>query len=228
MTRRWRVVRPLAALGLAAALTTALAQSTTSAAFTATTGDPGNQVNSAATFCASPGTTILSPTADAAVYEVNANTKYGTTTGMGVGAGTATGMRAFTFIAFALASQQPMPARCQVTSAKLNLFASTPTTGATLEAYRATAAWDQTTITWNTGRPGLTGTPTTTTSLATSTTGWQQWDVTLLTRELYAGPDYGFALRDSQDVAGSARYQTWDSMESGNASHRPTLELTWG
>ena len=229
MAGRWtRFARPLGAFGLAAALTAALTQSTTSASFTATTGDAGNKVSSAATFCASTGSASLSPVADTAAYQAQPNTKYGTATGIGVGVGTTTSMNAYSFIAFAVATQQPLPARCRVTGATLTVFATTPTSGATIDAYRANAAWDPGTLTWNTGRPGFAGTPASTTSLTTGTTGWQTWDVTLLTQELYTGPDYGFALRDSATSAASSRYQTWDSMEGTTVLQRPKLDITWG
>jgi hypothetical protein len=113
-----------------------------------------------------------------------------------------------------------------VTSATLWIYASAPTAGATLYAYRADATWNAATMTWNTGRVGFTGTPAPTASLAAA--GWQQWDVMLLTRELYAGPDNGFALKDSVDNAASARYQTWSSMENGTVANRPKLDITWG
>lgn len=52
--------------------------------------------------------------------------------------------------------------------------------------------------------------------------------MTTLTRELYAGPDYGFALEDSVDGAASARCQTWASMENPTVANRPRLDITWG
>jgi hypothetical protein len=81
-------------------------------------------------------------------------------------------------------------------------------------------------MTWNTGRVGFTGTPATTASLASA--GLQTWDVTTLTRELYAGTNNGFALKDSVYDAAAARYQTWDSMEAGTVANRPKLAITWG
>jgi hypothetical protein len=218
----------VAVLGVAATLTAALTQSATSAAFMATTGDAGNQVTTAATFCTSPDSVTLSPTSDAAVYQSQPATRYGSSPSMGVGVGTTTTANAHTFITFSLATQAPLPARCRVTSATLNVHATTPMTGATIHAYRADAAWNAATLTWGTGRPGFTGTPAGTTSLTTGSSGWQRWDVTALTRELYAGPDYGFALRDAANSAASARYQTWDSMDSTTVLNRPTLEITWG
>jgi hypothetical protein len=224
---RPRLLRPLAALGVAATLTVALTQSTTSASFTATTGDAGNQVSSAASFCTSPGNASLSPIADAAANQAAPNSKYGTATTIGVAVGV-TSANAYTFIAFSVATQAPLPARCRVTSATLSFFSTQPASGAWLDAYRANAAWDATTLTWNTGRPGFAGTPATTASLTTGTTGRQTRDVTQLTRELYTGPDYGFALRDAADSFTSTRYQYWDSMESTIVAQRPKLDITWG
>lgn len=217
-----RPVRPLAALGLATGLTVALTQSTTTASFTATTADSGNQVSSAPTFCTSPGSTSLTVAMDAAVYQSNPNTNYGATASIGVGS--ANSANAYSFMKFTLPA---LPAYCTVTAATLSVRASTPTAGAVLNVYRADAAWNGATLTWNTvGRPGFTGTPATTNSLASA--GVQQWDVKTLTQQLYAGPDYGFALKDSVDNAASARYQTWDSLEATTAANRPKLDLTWG
>ena len=56
----------------------------------------------------------------------------------------------------------------------------------------------------------------------------QTWNLTTLTRELYAGTDNGVAVKDSVDDAGLMRGQTWDSMEVGPAANRPKLDITWG
>jgi hypothetical protein len=226
-SRRGRIWQGAAA-ALAAALTVALTQNTTTAAFTAQTGDAGNQVSSASTFCTAPGGASLSPTADTAAYQAQPATKYGTANPIGVAVGTTTTMNGYTFVRFSVATQAPLPSRCRVTSATLSFFASQPMTGATLYAYRADAAWDPAILNWSTGRPGFTGTPAVSASLPTGTTGRQQWDVTQLTQELYAGPDHGFALRDSADIAGSTRYQYWDSMEAADPLRRPRLDITWG
>ena len=219
-----RSARRLGVLGAVAALTVTLAQSTTTAAFTAQTGDTGNRATTATTFCTSPGTTTpaLTATMDTAVYQANPNTNYGTGTSIGIGS--ANLANAYSYVKFDLTAA-PIPARCTITSATLSIRASTPMAGATIEVYRANAAWNLT-MTWNTGRVGFTGTPSSTASL--SAAGVQTWDVTTLTRELYAGTNNGFALKDSVDNAGSARYQTWDSMESGTAANRPKLSITWG
>jgi hypothetical protein len=222
--RLLRSGRRLAVMAAAAAFTVLLAQHTTTAAFTAQTGDTGNQVTTAATFCTSPGTTSPALTAvlDTAVYQSNPTQTYGT--GASIGVGSATSANAYSYIKFDLTAAS-IPARCTITSATLTVRASTPMAGATLQVYRADAAWTNA-ITWNVGRVGFTGTPSTTASL--SAAGFQSWNVTTLTRELYAGTNNGFALKDSVDNAGSARYQTWDSLESTTPANRPKLSITWG
>lgn len=219
-----RYARRLAGLGAAAAFTVLLTQHTTTAAFTAQTGDTGNAVSTAATFCTSPGSTspALTATMDTAVYQSNPHTNYGA--GASIGVGSATSANAYSYVKFDLTAA-PIPARCTITNATLTIRASTPTAGATLLVYRADGAWTNT-MTWNTGRVGFTGTPASTASL--SAAGFQTWNVTTLTRELYAGTNNGFALKDSVENDAPARYQIWDSLESGTAANRPKLSITWG
>ena len=220
-----RSARRLGVLAAAAALTVAMAQSTTTAAFTAGTDNGSNQATTASTFCPAAGSATLTPIADTAVYQANSGTNYGSGTGIGVGVGTTTTANAYSYVKFDLVAAA-IPARCTVTAATLTIRASSPTAGATLQVFRADAAWNAGTMTWATGRVGFTGTPVSTASLASA--GLQTWDVTTLTRELHAGPNHGFALRDAADSAATARYQTWDSMEAGIAANRPKLALSWG
>jgi hypothetical protein len=217
-----RFVRRAAALAGAVVLTVVLAQSATSAAFTAGTSNSANQVTSAPTFCTTPNSKTLTPTMDTAVYQSNPDQNYGA--GVSIGVGSSTSANAYSYLKFDLTAA-PIPANCTVTGASLFIYASAPMAGATLYAYRANASWG-TNMTWNTGRVGFAGTPAPTTSLGAA--GLQQWDVTTLTRELYAGPDYGFALKDSVDGASSARYQTWSSVENATVANRPKLQITWG
>jgi len=217
-----RFLRRAAALSAAVVLTVVLAQSATSAAFTAGTSNSANQVASATTFCTTPNSTTLAPTMDTAVYQSNPDQNYGS--GGSIGLGSAASANAYSYLKFDLTTA-PIPAHCTVTNATLSIYASAPMVGATLHAYRANASWGAS-MTWNTGRVGFAGTPAPTTSLGAA--GLQQWDVTTLTRELYVGPDYGFALKDSVDNAASARYQTWSSVENTTVANRPKLQITWG
>lgn len=219
-----RSARRLGVLAPAAALIVALAQSTTTAAFTAGTANGGNQATTASTFCPAAGSATLTPIADTAVYQASPGTNYGSGSGIGVGVGTTTTANAYSYVKFDLVAAA-IPGRCTVTAATLTIRASSPSPGATLQVFRADAAWNPGTMTWATGRVGFTGTPVSTASVASA--GLQTWDVTVLTRELHAGPNHGFALRDSAESAGTSRYQTWDSMESGTAAYRPKLALSW-
>jgi hypothetical protein len=211
----------LAVLAGASAFTVLLAQHTTTAAFTAQTGDTGNQATTATTFCTSPGTSAnLAPTRDTAIYEVNANANYSAT---GIGVGTGASGDAYTLLKFTLPT---IPARCTVTAATLYVYAKTPTAPATVNAYRSTQAWTNSN-TWNTlPRPGWTGTPASTAVSASA--GWLSWDVKTLTQELVNGPDYGFLLKDSVDHHPTVtRYQTWESLES-YPTRAPYLVVSWG
>ena len=145
-----------------AALTVVLAQNTTTASFAGQTGDTGNQVSSAATFCTTPGSTTLGPAMDTAVYQATRPRYYGAA--VSIGLGSATSANAYSYVKFTLTSA-PIPAHCTVTSATLSVYASAPMAGATLYVYRADAAWNAATMTWNTGRVGFTGTPAQTASL---------------------------------------------------------------
>lgn len=208
-------------LALAVALTVALTQNTTTAAFTAQTSDTTNQVTAKASFCVSPGSTTLTVATDAAVNQASPTSNYGTNTTIGVASGV--GANAYTLLQFSLATQAPLPHGCRVTSAQLSVYATGPTASRTLVAHRASGTWTST-VTWNTvGRPGPAGTAATTPSRATA--GWQTWDVTVLTGELYAGPDNGFLLKDATDGAATTAYQYWASSEAGSPA---TLAITWG
>lgn len=210
------------ALAVVATVTVALAQNTTTAAFTAQTGDTGNQVTAKSSFCVSPGSTVLTVATDAASNQDAPTTSYGTNTTIGVASGPTA--NAHTYLKFSLAAQAPLPNRCRVTGARLAVYATGSAPSRTLQAFRASTAWTGA-VTWNTaGRPAPAGTAATTGSLGAA--GWQEWDVTVLTRELYTGPDYGFLLKDANDNAPSTQYQYWASLESG--SNPAKLTITWG
>jgi hypothetical protein len=123
---RPRLIRPLAALGAAATLTVALTQSTTTAAFTATTGDAGNQVSSASTFCTAPGRVDTPAAVDTGLYQSQRTSNYHANPTIGV-ISTA-GAVARTLIKFDLSGR---PAGCVVQSAVLTLRVANGTPGAT-------------------------------------------------------------------------------------------------
>jgi hypothetical protein len=219
--RRLRWWQPTA-VAVAVGLTVALTQNTTGAVFTGQTGNAGNQVTAGPQFCISPGpATPLVTTGDAAVYQANTGGQYGSTTSIGVGS--AVNANAYSYMTFTLPSA---PSGCVLSSAVLKVYAS-QSQAATISVSRASVAWNPATITWATvGKPVPAGTPVNV--AVPGGAGFQQFTVTQLTKELMAGPDYGFMLKDATDDAASARYQTWDSLEGATPAQRPQLTLTWG
>jgi hypothetical protein len=213
-------------VALAGALTVALSQSTTTAAFTAQTVDTGNQVTANSDFCAATGTSVTLPNptypvvVDTAVYESQPTLNYSTNVQLGIVA--PTGGRARTLIKFTLPTR---PSGCVVASAALKLRVTNGAVGATVVAYRAAATWNPTTVSWSSdpGYVAAGGSPTGSTAVGTFT----QWNVGSLVTALYAGPDYGFELRDAAEGAGTAA-QLYDSMEVTTVANRPQLVITWG
>ncbi len=218
-----RAARRLGVMGAAAALTVALAQQSTTAAFTAQTGDTGNQASTAATFCTSPGSTTVGASADTTVYLANRTTPYGTSTDVGVGS--SSGADGRVLVKFSLPA---LGARCTVTSATLRLYAHDPEAGRTIDAYRvdpAAPAWSEAATHWD-NQPATTGTAVTSTALASA--GWQKWTVTSIVTSLYTGTNSGLLLRDRTEGSGTAYWQLYRAREYGTAANRPQLVVTWG
>jgi hypothetical protein len=219
-----RLARPLAALGVAAGLTVGLAQQTTTAAFTATTGDTGNSVTAAASFCATPGGTTVIASADTTTYQQSPTSVYGSSGDVGVGS--QSGQNGRVLVKFTL---PPLGAHCVVTGATLRLYAHTPATGRTIDVYRvdpaAAPAWSEVSTHWN-NQPATTGTAEGTTSLFSA--GWQQWTVTPMVTSFYAGTNSGFLLRDRTEGSGTAQWQLYSARENATTAQRPQLVLTWG
>lgn len=211
-----------AAVALAGALTVALTQNTTTAAFTAQAGNTGDQVTTATSFCASPGSTTLGASGDTTGYETNPTTAYGSSADIGVGS--AAGANGRVLITFALPA---LGAHCSVTAATLRLYAHTPVAGRTIDVYRVDplATWSEATTTWNT-LPATTGAAVGSSSLAAA--GWQQWSVTSMVDAMYTGTNNGFLLRDRTEGNGTAIWQLWAGRENATTANRPQLTFTWG
>ena len=220
--RRW--LWQAGAVALAGALTVALTQNTTTAAFTGQTVDTGNQVTAKTDFCSDPGRvdTVVTGTVDTGVAEGNPTTNYSANPSIGVAQTWSSTGRARTLIKFAL---PPKPSGCVVASAAMKLHVSSSQQPANVTVFRAAATWNPATVIW-TSDPGVvagSGTTTAATALGTTT----QWNVATQVTALYAGPDYGFELRDAGETSGSLT-QLYDSMESGTSSFWPQLVITWG
>ena len=224
---RRRAVRSsrLAVMGAAAVFTVLLAQHTTTAAFTAQTGDTGNSASTAASFCTAPGTPApVAAIADTTGYQQNPTTLYGTS--VDTGAGSANAANGRVLVRFNLPS--PPAPHCVVTAATLRLYAHTPQSGRMIDVYRvdpAAPAWSEATTNWN-NQPATTGAGVGVASLASA--GWQEWPVTSMVTAMQAGTNSGFLLRDRAEGSGTAFWQLYAARENATASNRPQLVLTWG
>jgi hypothetical protein len=207
-------------ISLAVAITTvtALAGSwltaPTLAAFSDTTNNPGNSFSAAASFCTAPGTQTVGADADAYVDQGQPTANFGTDPALVVRSQNGP-KDARVLVHFAL----PSVSFCAVTSATLRLYASTATTGRTLETYALGGAWGEASVTWN-NQPATAGSP----SLASSATGWVQWDVTSHVQTMYASTNDGFLIKDSVETSSPAKTQTFRSREA--PSYQPQLVLT--
>jgi hypothetical protein len=213
----------MAVLAGAAAFTVLLAQHTTTAAFTAQTGNAANSATTAASFCATPGSSTVAASADTTGYQQNPTTIYGTSGD--IGAGSATGANGRVLVRFALPA---LGTHCVVTAATLRLYAHTPQAGRTVDAYRVdptAPAWSEASTNWN-NQPATTGAGVGVASLASA--GWQQWTVTSMVTSMYAGTNSGFLLRDRVEDSATAYWQLYASRENATTANRPQLVLTWG
>jgi hypothetical protein len=215
-----------AVVAVAGVLTVALTQNTTGAVFMGQTVDTNNQLTAAPDFCTAPGRTDTVPNAtyptvvDTAIYESQAGLNFYTDPKLGVVA-TSPG-RVRTLIKFQLPTK---PSGCVVTSATLKLHVTNGAVGASIVVYRAAAAWTQNLVTWNTDPGVVAGSGTGSPSTAALTT--TPLNVAAQVTGLYAGPDYGFELRDAAEGPGSGA-NLYDSTDSTTSAYRPQLEIIWG
>jgi hypothetical protein len=214
-----RFGRRLAALGAAAALTVALAQSTTTAAFTAQTGN-GNTVSTATTFCTSPGSDTAVAGEDSSTNGTPGNTT-NTNAGGNLSVGTSTAGDGYGYIRFT--DMDPVPSRCRILSATLTLYATT-SQAAAMQVQRAASSWSQTSLNWS-NQPAAAGTPFLFT--VPGGAGQQVLTVTQLVQDIYNGSNYGFLVRDQASLI-ATRYQIYSSFENGTVANRPKLSFSWG
>lgn len=220
MTKR-RVPLRFAGLAVASVLTVLLAQQATSASFTATTADGGNQVTASSNFCASAGGTTLTVAEDATGYQTNPTTNYGSYASLGVVSQAGGNARAV--VRFTLPA---LPSHCDITGATLRLYANDPDVGGTIDVYRADPTaplWTEAGLIWN-NLPAPAGSAVGTASLAAP--GWQQWTVTSLVQTLYTTANNGFILKDRTE--GAVAPGRWQYYDSDDATNKPQLVLSWG
>jgi hypothetical protein len=219
--RLLRAVRQAAGFGLVATLVAVLGQSTTAASFTAATGDTGNVVSAAASFCSAPGTSgVTTANQDAGVNQANQAQLYN---GTQMAVGTSSGGDSYMYIRFNMPTVSP--AGCTATSATLSMTAPT-SQAATIDVVRAAGPWSETSLYWP-NQPGYTGTAV---SKAVTGTGVHTWSVAAHVNAMLTGPNYGFVVKDQLNSGGPTgtvtRFQIYNGFTA--ASGKPTLTITWG
>jgi hypothetical protein len=161
-------------------------------------------------------TVTLGAAADSWVLQSSATQNYGTDSGLKVD--TKSGANSRALYRFNLPA---IPAGCQVTSAKLRLYATSYKTGRTLQASRLASTWTETGVNWS-NQPQTTGTAAT----VASGSGYREWTVTQHVQAMYApGANHGFLIRDATEN-GSGLDQVFHSREKGS-DNPPRLVLTF-
>jgi hypothetical protein len=161
-------------------------------------------------------TVTLGSVADSWILQDSGGQNYGTDSGLKVDSKSGANARAlFRF------NLPAVPAGCQVTSAKLRLYATSYKTGRTLQALMVAAPWTEGGLTWN-NQPATTGTAAT----VASGSGYREWDVVGQVRNMYSTANNGFLIRDATENGGGID-QVFHSREKGS-DNPPRLVLTFG
>jgi hypothetical protein len=131
-----------------------------------------------------------------------------------------------------------IPAGCQMTAAHLNLYYYAEDfigVSPTLSAYRVTAAWTETAVTWNsrtaaqawatTGGDHATAESSVVASAATF--GWLAWDVTAMTGmwRSNSASNFGVMVAEPNDDPGNGGRKLFYSMQSSNTQLRPFISV---
>jgi type II secretory pathway pseudopilin PulG len=175
----------------------------------------GNIPFDSASSCPAAPMTV-NPSEDGMVDEDNSNDNYGGSTTAGTRSDNDDNRR--TFFKFTLPS---IPANCSLDTATLKLYVSQHSSSQrTLRAYQVNGSWSESHIDWD-NQPGTTGSAVTTTSPPAP--GWISFGVTSIVQSQYAGPNYGFMVRDSSED-GSGH---WNAIVPREGTSKPELVLTW-
>lgn len=190
---------------------------------------------------ATPSTTTA--VADASVRQANANTNFGTATTTNVA--TANGANRRLYIRFDLTVCSPaIPSTATVRLATLRLYASAlPSNCRTVDLFRVTASWAESTLTWNNQPFGTTiNNPASSSAVDTYGAGTPAGCENLSTGVYIVGANptadvsafaagtatnFGWMLRD--DVEGSATTftQTYSAKDLGTIAQAPQLVITY-
>jgi large repetitive protein len=210
-------LRVAAALVVASALLLAVGALAggTHSAFSGATANPGNSFQAEAIFdCSAAVTVTLNADNDSWLDENSSDSNFGSDQILKLRSqSSGNDMRAI--LGFDVPDP---PAGCEVTDARLRLWAGSHTPARTLLATRVSNSWGENGVKWN-NQPPTTGASAST----ASGPGWREWDVT--SQILAGGPQHGWIIRD-QNENGSGQEQQFHSRENG--SNRPRLVLTFG
>ena len=167
------------------------------------------------------GNLIIQPSLqDSYVSIYNADTNYGSDTGMWLLSTPDEGAREFSYVQFDLSS---IPPGVTITSAYLHLRCTASGTPADVYVYEVESEWDESTITWNNG-PNWYTSPSA--SRSVGSTGWKDWDVTEHVTDWYTGinPNYGFVVISHDFITHSSKFAT---KEYGDSEMWPKLEIIY-
>jgi parallel beta-helix repeat protein len=139
-----------------------------------------------------PQTITSGATADSWVLQDSATSNYGDDTILKVDSKSGANARAL--VSFGL---PVIPSGCQVVDVKLRLYASSYKEGRTLQALALAAPWSEGGVTWS-NQPAASGAA----AEAASVSGYVEWSVTSQVRDMYAGANHGFLIRDSAEGGG--------------------------
>ncbi len=230
MNRRRRLrstTRTVAAFGVVATVTAALAHQPAAGAFSGTTSVNGGTVSSASSFCTASPTTLYS-TGDSWVDEAATSANHLADLELRVRSSSAGDRRIW--VGFALPGLPAPSTHCQLDRATLSLSNKIPFAGRNIDVYRGDPTdppWTAATVTWD-NDPDFVGSPSTN-AATTSTPGRQEWDVTAHVVAQYADGNNGFLLKDRVENSATTsppREQVYYDRQ--DTTHRPTLVLTWG
>lgn len=156
----------------------------------------------------------------------NSGSNFGTQSSMSVESNTFGNERSF--VVFDLSSCA-IPAATDVTSATLSLYlSSAPSSSRTYAVRRVTAAWGETTLTWN-DQPSVAGSNTGTTSTGTASGVTLSWTVTADVQAFVSqtATNYGWRVADNSEGSLTSVRGIFSAREHGTSSQRPQLSVTY-
>jgi len=148
--------------------------------------------------------------------------------------GTTTTGKARSLVKFGLST---IPAGTTIDSASLQLyFDQDHTTGSysvPLEAHRATASWDESTVTWNSIAASLGELGGTVTKGVNQANVWHAYNVKSIVQSWISGtqPNYGFQVKAADETTlgrGGPRYEAAEYAYNGENENTPKLIVTYG